>query len=165
MKTLSIFLVCTLSIFCVQCDKNEGAKRELPDGQTWYLTYTMTATLDNDGVLTISSTKKSEAMPEFHYPYYYWEGSEPFISWYEMINEIRSIVIDKSITYIGLNAFQNYKNLTSITIPNSVTKIGENAFRNCESLASITIPNSLTSLEKNVFRGCTSLKSITIISL
>ena len=49
---------------------------------------------------------------------------------------------------------------TSYTIPNSVTYIGVEAFENCDSLTSIIIPNSVTSIGDYAFYGCNSLSDV-----
>ena len=66
-----------------------------------------------------------------------------------------------SVTSIGVQAFQNAKELESVTIPNTVTKICESAFFNCIKLKRIVLPNSLTTIEGGAFFGCT-FESITI---
>ena len=76
--------------------------------------------------------------------------------------KVKSIIINKGVTFIGNSAFSDYSNLTSITILDSVTSIGEKAFRYCSSLASITIPSSVTSIGIAAFIGCRSLTSINV---
>ena len=122
--------------------------------QTWNLTSTMTATLVDNGVLTISTTLPSEAMPNFTD-----NGSIP---WNVASDNIRSVVIKNGITSIGDYAFYSCSGLTSVTIPNSVKSIGDWAFMSCSSLTSITIPNSVTSIGVGVFINCASLTSVTI---
>ena len=57
-------------------------------------------------------------------------------------NDLASIEIPDSVTYIGTEAFYNCSSLTSITIPDSVTSIGNYAFYNCSSLTSVTFENT-----------------------
>jgi len=59
-------------------------------GQTWNLTPTMTAVLDNNGVLTISTTQNAEAMPDYN-------GNAP---WIAVSDSIHSVVIEDKITSI-----------------------------------------------------------------
>ena len=48
--------------------------------------------------------------------------------------QMTSVTLPSTITYIGVNGFNNCKNLTSINIPLSVTTIGYNAFKSCANL-------------------------------
>ena len=59
-------------------------------------------------------------------------------------------------------AFHNCDNIISVTIPDSVTYIGKHAFFYCTSLTSVTIGNNVTSIGSYAFSGCSSLKSVTI---
>ena len=68
----------------------------------------------------------------------------------------------KSVTRIGVSAFEDCTSLTSITIPNGVTSIGRMAFYGCTNLARVTIPNSVTEIGECAFNGCTSLTAINI---
>ena len=78
--------------------------------------------LDDNGVLTIFGTG---AMYDYNNP------------WSEWSYQIRSVVIEEGVTYIGSNAFSWCDNLTEITIPVSVTGIGYGAFENCYSLYTV----------------------------
>jgi hypothetical protein len=74
---------------------------------------------------------------------------------------LTSVTIPSSVTFIGEGVFMYCTSLTSITIPSSVTSIGEEAFADCTSLASITIPSSVTFIGFRAFYGCDSLTSVT----
>lgn len=99
--------------------------------------------------------------------------------------DLTSITLPDSVTYIGAWAFRYCINLTevrlpkglksiedstflscdsltSITLPGSVTSIGDKAFFLCYSLTSITLPGSVTSIGDEAFRGCSSLTSVDI---
>ena len=96
---------------------------------------------------------------------------------------LKTIVIPKSVTYLGWGAFNgcqslvevdlqasityiegwifaNCRNLTSIIIPEGVTEIAYSAFSGCRSLTTVTLPASLTVLDANVFRNCVNLTRI-----
>ena len=120
--------------------------------QTWNLTPTMTATLDNDGVLTVFTSKNAEAMPD------YISYNPP---WNDVSNNIRSVIIEDKVTAIGAESFAHYTNLTSVAIPNSVETIGDDAFFYA-GLTSATIPYSVKSIGGYAFAGCSSLSSIIV---
>ena len=82
--------------------------------------------------------------------------------WFEWKDSIKSVVIEKGVTSIGLQAFVDCTSLTCITIPDSVTRINSSTFSGCTSLTSVEIPNSVTSIGWGVFRQCTSLTNVTI---
>ena len=73
-----------------------------------------------------------------------------------------SVIIPKSITSIGRDAFYDCKNLTSIDIPESVTSIGESSFAYCKKLISIELSESISSVEKSTFLSCTGLTSVVL---
>lgn len=68
----------------------------------------------------------------------------------------------KSVTDIGIFAFNGCLSLTSVNIPDSVTKIDIGAFNGCSSLTSVNIPDSVTEIGKYAFCDCESLESINI---
>ena len=139
----TFFLLCVISL----CSA-------LSWGQTWNLTATMSATLNN-GVLTVTTTANAEAMPDYHIV-----NSLP-PPWYDVRNNIRSVVIGDGITTIGVVAFGLCESLTSVTFPNSVTTIGASAFSG-SGLTSVTFPNSVTTIGEDVFFGCKSLTSVVL---
>ncbi len=69
-------------------------------------------------------------------------------------DDITSITIPNTVTYIGYMAFGLCKKLTSIAIPNSVTSISEQAFKECTNLSSISIGSGITSIGNEAFYGC-----------
>ena len=128
--------------------------------QIWHLTSTMTATLGNDSILVIKTTKGEEG-----------PGGAPIASssigyrssavYYWVKSRINSVIIEKGITSIGYYAFEGF-NITSISIPNSVKTIGDCAFIGCSGFTSISIPNSVTTIGVAAFFGCIKLTSISI---
>jgi hypothetical protein len=71
------------------------------------------------------------------------------------------VVIDNSVTSIGISAFENNSRITSVTIGNSVTTIGDHAFEDNTSLTSVTIGSSVTTIGYSAFYY-SSLTSVTI---
>jgi len=159
-KKLTFFL-CAVFLFAAQSW-----------GQTLNLTPTMTAVLDNNGVLTISTTKaEGEAMPDGSASIKNWtvrsvviKDKVTSIGTYNFYNltDLISVTISNSVTSIGEGAFYLCPNLSSVTIPNSVVLIGADAFASCSSLTTVNIPTSVTVMGEQVFAGCTSLNSVTI---
>jgi len=138
MKTKIIFSLCAMFIYST-----------FAWGQTWPLSATMTAVLDNNNIMTISTTLDAEAMPATTWPE-------------EYRDQIHSLVIEDGVTSIGSWAFAHHSNLVSVTMANSVTIIDSYAFYNCGSLSMITIPEGVTSLEHAAFKMCGSLTVIDI---
>ena len=77
----------------------------------------LTWTLDDSGILTISGTG---AMLDF--------TDDVHAPWYGDRRSIKTVSIADGVTNIGAYAFNGCTSLTSITIPDSVTKIGDSAF-------------------------------------
>lgn len=73
---------------------------------------------------------------------------------------IPDVHMEKSVTQILPNAFQEATNLTSVTIPNSVTVIGDRAFRGCSKLTELALPSSVEHIGMNAFEGCEELYTV-----
>ena len=76
--------------------------------------------------------------------------------------QIRSVVIDSSLTSIGNNAFSGFSNLTSVSMPDSITRIGDLAFYQCSSLPSITLSSNVETIGASAFYQCSQLESIVL---
>ncbi len=76
-----------------------------------------------NGYLTISG---SGDMEDFRL-----SASSSFPSWEDSVTHI---IINKGVTSIGENAFQNCKKLTDVSIPDTVTEIRGNPFHGCKAL-------------------------------
>lgn len=96
----------------------------------------VTYTLDNEGLLIISGSGEMYDYDDDRAEYYH--------SIFSFDHNIKQIVIEDSVTSIGVSAFDNCTSLKSVTISDSVISIGESAFSGCTSLTSITIPDSVT---------------------
>ena len=137
MKLTIILSLCAMSLFSTFCW-----------GQTWELSETMTAVLENN-VMTISTTLDAEAMPATTWPD-------------EYRDQIHSLVIEDGVTSISSWAFAHHAYLVSVTMANSVAIIDSYAFYNCGSLSMITLPEGVTNLEHAAFKMCGSLTEIEI---
>lgn len=74
-------------------------------------------------------------------------------------------VYGKTITKIGLNAFDGYNYMTGINIPSDVEIVDNEAFSNCSNLSEVKINKKnlpLTSLGNDVFAGCSSSLQIKV---
>lgn len=103
---------------------------------------------------------------------------------FEGNQDITSVSIPDTVTYIDNAAFYGCSNLVSVSIPDNVTYIGQGAFSDCSSLyditlpsmletldygalsstaiTSIVVPDSVTSLGERVFENCRELTSVTL---
>lgn len=77
-------------------------------------------------------------------------------------DNLTSVTIPNSVTFIGYQAFENCSNLVSVSLPNSISEIMYRTFCGCSSLTSLTIPNSVTDIGFEAFNGCSSLTSVTL---
>jgi|GEM_PF-2501887 len=107
-------------------------------------------TLKSDGTLIISGTG---AMDDF-------EDSNP--EYYSSKTDVKKIIIENGVTYIGKYAFYMFANATFVSIANTVTEIGESAFDSCISLTSVSISADLTVIGEDAFGRCNSLSGINV---
>ena len=71
-----------------------------------------------------------------------------------------SITIPPSVTYIGEYCFQDCTNLVTVSGMSGVKEIGHHAFKNCEMLSGISFGNALTKIHYFAFENCKSIKNI-----
>ena len=106
-------------------------------------------------------------------------------SGFSQCEELKSVVIQEGVTYIGEYFFYNCSALKEIVIPESVTRIGRSAFAGTAwaqkqlelsdynivngilidaraDVETVIIPEGVTSIGNSAFFGCSSLSSITI---
>lgn len=104
---------------------------------------------EDTGVLTISGTGDMVN---------YYLGKSPFYN-----NEvIEKVIIEKGVTSIGNNSFDQCKKITSINIPYGIKTIGYNAFSYCEDLKNIAIPSTVTKIGSNAFSSCSSITNLVL---
>jgi len=78
-------------------------------------------------------------------------------------DELTSISIPNSVTWIGNYTFKGCKNLITISVSGVLTYIGRSAFYNCSSLTSVTVIGNMLDIEDESFRYCNNLTSVTIL--
>ena len=152
-KAISVLLcLClTLSVFTVVPFAASAAEvTEETVGATSGTTGSCRWSLDDEGNLTISG---NGAMVDYDATY----SNDTWITTAPWGANIKSVVIEDSVTSIGSYAFYKCTGLTSVTIGNSVTSISKYAFHGCTGLTSVSIPDSVTSIGWSAFKGCTGL--------
>ena len=103
------------------------------DNATW--------SLNSSGTLTISGTGEI-------YDGYGENAEQP---WYDLKDNIKSVVINYGITNIPFAAFRDFQNITSISLSNSIERIELEAFINCTKLSDVSIPDSCKYLANDAF--------------
>ena len=95
----------------------------------------------------------------------HWQDSQanPTGPWYSQRNDITKIIIDDSVSQIGLRAFSQLKNVSTIILPENLTVVGAAAFQSCKGLSEIQLPSGLTTIESYAF-ATTGLTEISIPS-
>lgn len=76
--------------------------------------------------------------------------------------DIISVTIPNTVTYIERSAFAGCKKLKKVTISSNVHTIDSHAFEGCESLVSVSLPPNLETLSAYVFYECKNLTSVKI---
>ena len=74
---------------------------------------------------------------------------------------LRSIAIPSTVTYIENGAFQGCTSLTEANIPDGVEFIGAQLFKS-SGLTKVTIPASVTKIWNEAFAECASLREVTL---
>ena len=67
-----------------------------------------------------------------------------------------------SMVSFAFEPYSNYNDLTSVVIPSSITYLPKGVFWRCEGLKSVWLPPTLTSIGASAFRGCKSLTKVII---
>jgi hypothetical protein len=73
---------------------------------------------------------------------------------------LREIILHKTITTIGNNAFHGCKQLERFVIPDSVTEIDSDTFQYCENLSHVTVGSAVTRIGIDAFYGCENLNTM-----
>lgn len=82
------------------------------------------------------------------------------IRWNLHFDKIKKVIIEDGVTSIGVNAFNQCRNLESVQIPDTVNRINLYAFRGCSSLETFTTPSGYCDIYDNAFEECGSLTTL-----
>lgn len=108
--------------------------------------------IDRDKQLTITGTG---AIADFESDYH---GTiETVAPWWFWQDGFNKVVIEKSITHIGENAFYGMENITSAVLPGTLLEIGGSAFEKCSGLTKINFPSKLELICHSAFYECRKL--------
>lgn len=77
-------------------------------------------------------------------------------------NELTSIYIPNSVTFLPGSLFSHCTNLTTVRLPENTTYIPNAAFYECTNLRNISIPQNVTKIEDLAFALCSSLEKIEV---
>ena len=82
--------------------------------------------------------------------------------WDKYRNEIKAVVVEEGITYLGASAFASYRQLNTISLPSTVTELGRYTLF-YTTLKTLHIPKNLIKINLGTFSRCGSLlESITV---
>lgn len=74
----------------------------------------------------------------------------------------RKVILPKTVTSLGFDAFYKCSSLTDVVMPNTLTNIGDSAFLGCTSLVNAVIPDSVEYIGKSGFAYCDNLKTVSL---
>lgn len=117
----------------------------------------LTFSLSDSGVMTISGTGRMWDFREE--PQWYEVHENP---WEDVRSQIKKIVFEPGITYIGADAFWYCENLEKVTFTDTITEIGNFSFLCCTKLENFTLPQKLQVIGQQAFDNCDSITSVKI---
>lgn len=82
-------------------------------------------------------------------------------------DDTQELVIPESIDGINVTSVKRYafadnQNIKSVSLPGTLTYIDDAAFQNCTALTSFEMPDSLTQIGNKLLMGCTGITSVKI---
>ena len=107
------------------------------------------ATLDSDGVLTISGTGDMTNFTSTTSPVY-------------NNTNIKSVVINAGVSSVGQLAFESCTGLTTVSL-GSVTSIGDGAFNSCSNLVALKLSTTVPAVGTDVFTDCPATRSLAFV--
>ena len=135
-----------------QTNKNEsfirGDSGTSEDNLTWNY---------ENGTLTISGTGAMSDYTMSETDSWSYTTNSP---WSSYSTDIKTVIVNEGVTYVGQAAFAFMANLNSVQLPSTLTGFGEAVFYDDYSLVEITVPDAVKKLSSGLFAGCTGLKTI-----
>jgi len=162
-RIISLLLV-VICCFMVGCKPNSKEINYKFDKSTGTLTITGEGTMDYDDTekwdmvenpkhVIISDGITNIAENAFDY----WGDGET--GEHNEFNKLKTVVLPKSLTYIGNEAFISCENLLEVDIPDNVIAIGESAFA-YTGIKECIFPDNLTKISFGVCSGCYNLETV-----
>ena len=118
--------------FCTFCGKAEPTAYGQLAGDLWWELVGDTLSIYGSG-----------AMPDFEAA-----AQQP---WYPHYTEIRNVIIEPGVTYVGNMAFLFCTRLQQVSLPLTLQTIGKSAFSHCINLQAVELPGALQKLGLNSF--------------
>ena len=88
----------------------------------------------------------------------YWGDSSGWVRpWNSYLQDIKAVVVEEGVTFVGAESFNGAQNLKSITLADSVKGIGLRAFAHCDGLTDISLGSGLKYTDGEVFLDCDGL--------
>ncbi len=81
-------------------------------------------------------------------------------SMYKDRADIKSVILPKSLHFMGRRAFEGCINLKEVTIPGGLKTVSIDAFKNCINLINVTLEEGVTEIGGGAFSGCVNLKKV-----
>ncbi len=75
---------------------------------------------------------------------------------------LKSIVIPKTLYWIGVGAFSGCTDIKKIEVPENITELPDQVFSGCTGLTKVTLHGQLTKIGAHAFDGCSDLEEIDI---
>ena len=128
-------------------------------------------TKDNTLIASCINTKLPDSVAEWEFAFSRREDIKEIVvpksivkvgnSSFSGCHQLKSINLHNDVIEIGERAFE-YCGLETITLPSSITHIGQRAFMDCKELKTILLSDSLRVIDEYAFYGCTALEELAI---
>lgn len=73
---------------------------------------------------------------------------------------VSKLELPKTLTKIGVRAFDGFEQLVELNLPDSIVSIGTRAFYGCSSLRSVKLPARLRVISESLFSQCKALEQV-----